>query len=112
MVNVKANFFCTCGRGMLCPVKLIEYLLENSEDALRALFRQIDEKEAAEFLGCSARTLQGQRLNGGSVPYVNASRGSVRYRIFDIINHSELNMVANTSGGKFTCHHILSHSEV
>lgn len=45
----------------------------------------LTEKQAAELLGFSRRTLQGWRSEGGpGLPFVRISKGCVRYRRSDI----------------------------
>lgn len=57
----------------------------------------IGEKEAAEFLGISPRTLQGYRLKGGGPKYRKIGNRLVRYKVQDLIEWSDANKKENTS---------------
>jgi excisionase family DNA binding protein len=54
------------------------------------------QKEAAELLGVSGRTLEGWRLHGGGPLYVKVGR-SVRYRLSDLNAWIEQRVRTSTS---------------
>lgn len=58
--------------------------------------RLLNEKEAAEFLGYTARALQNWRFRGGGPRFVKVSSRSVRYRRCDLIEWAEERLVAHT----------------
>lgn len=58
--------------------------------------KYINEKEAADFLGLSFRTLQGYRSAGGGPQFLKLQK-AVRYKIADLIAWTEDNKKANTS---------------
>ena len=58
----------------------------------------LTEREAADFLGVSARCLQDKRLRGGGCPYVKIGR-LVRYRMEDITTFVEAGRRSHTSDG-------------
>ena len=45
----------------------------------------LDQGRLAKLLGCSARTLERQRLDGTGIPFVRVGR-LVRYRLADVTN--------------------------
>lgn len=57
----------------------------------------IDERKAAEFLGLSARHMQGLRSRGGGPIYVRISSRCVRYRRVELRQWAEERLAANTS---------------
>lgn len=61
------------------------------------LDRLLTERDAADFLGYSARTLQNWRVRGGGPVFVKVSSRSVRYRRRDLIAWTESKCVAHTS---------------
>ena len=48
----------------------------------------LDQNRLAELLGCSARTLERQRLEGTGVPFCRVGR-LVRYRLSDVLEYLE-----------------------
>ena len=56
----------------------------------------LDQIRLAELLGCSARTLERQRLEGTGIPFVRVGR-LVRYRLVDV--HQYLERQRRTSTG-------------
>lgn len=44
----------------------------------------LTERQAADFLRCSPRTLQAWRVRGGAVPFVKLGSRCVRYRKADL----------------------------
>lgn len=48
-------------------------------------FRLLREREAAEYLGFSPRSLQNWRLRGGGPRYIKISPRAVRYREEDLL---------------------------
>ena len=61
------------------------------------LDRLINERDAADYLNVSMRTLQGWRLKGGGPPYVKAGTKSIRYRRRDLAAWADAHIRANTS---------------
>ena len=61
------------------------------------LDRLIKEREAANFLGYSVRTLQNWRVRGGGPKFVKPSRRSVRYRRRDLIEWADDRLQSQTS---------------
>lgn len=57
----------------------------------------LTEKEAAQTLGLSVRTLQGWRRVGGGPRFLSLSRRAVRYRIEDIETWMDSHAVENTT---------------
>ena len=50
----------------------------------------LDQSRLAKLLGCSARTLERQRLEGTGIPFVRLGRNRlVRYRLIDVHQHLE-----------------------
>ncbi len=66
----------------------------DDRDYLDAL---ISEREAAAFLGLTARFLQNRRTRGGGPPFVGISRRCVRYRRRELIAWSNALSRAHTS---------------
>ena len=56
----------------------------------------LNENQAAEFLGVSARTLQAWRVRGGGPPYVKIGR-VVRYQRRALVNFQERHTVTSTT---------------
>ena len=61
------------------------------------LNRLITEREAADFLGYTVRTLQNWRLRGGGPRYVGVSSRSIRYRRRELIEWAERRLISSTS---------------
>jgi hypothetical protein len=61
------------------------------------LDRLLNEREAANVLGYTARALQNWRLRGGGPRFVRVSRRSVRYRRRDLNAWAEQNLRESTS---------------
>ncbi len=64
-----------------------------SSASLGALFDDpalvlLDQTRLAELLGCSARTLERQRLEGSGIPFCRVGR-LVRYRLADVRQYLE-----------------------
>jgi len=59
--------------------------------------RLIDEREAAQYLGYTARALQNWRVRGGGPRFVKVSARSIRYRRRDLIEWAEARLVGSTS---------------
>jgi len=59
--------------------------------------RLISERDAADYLSVSMRTLQGWRLKGGGPPYVKVGTKSIRYRRRDLATWTEAHVRAHTS---------------
>ena len=57
----------------------------------------LDQTRLAELLGCSARTLERQRLEGTGVPFVRVGRFLVRYRLSDVSNYLKRQLRTSTS---------------
>lgn len=74
-----------------------EHISENLARDPDYLDRMIDEKEAADFVGYTVRTLQGWRFKGGGPNFIKVSERSIRYRRRDLIAWAESRRVANTS---------------
>jgi predicted DNA-binding transcriptional regulator AlpA len=68
--------------------------IDNDADRLDRL---INEKEAAQFLGYSVRTLQNWRVRGGGPDFIKVSSRSIRYRRRDLIAWSESHRRSHTS---------------
>lgn len=64
---------------------------------VRKTLKLLNEKQAAEVLGLSHRTLQNWRVKGGGPRFVKLS-GSVRYRERDLEAWVESRVTASTSG--------------
>ena len=56
----------------------------------------LDQDRLAKLLGCSARTLERQRLEGTGVPFVRVGR-LVRYRLADVQNYLAERVRTSTS---------------
>ena len=56
----------------------------------------INQNRLAEMLGCSARTLERQRLEGTGIPFCRVGR-LVRYRLVDVIEYLEAQRRWSTS---------------
>jgi len=56
----------------------------------------LDQDRLADLLGCSARTLERQRLEGGGVPFCRVGR-LVRYRLSDVLEYLEAQRRRSTS---------------
>lgn len=59
--------------------------------------RYINEKQAAEFLGISVKTLQGYRVKGGGPEFRKFGAKTVRYKFSDLKNWAENRKKKNTS---------------
>jgi predicted DNA-binding transcriptional regulator AlpA len=59
--------------------------------------RYIDEKQVAEYLGISAKTLQGYRVKGGGPEFMKLGHKTVRYKFSDIQRWAEIRKKKNTS---------------
>lgn len=59
--------------------------------------RYIDEKQVAEYLGISAKTLQGYRVKGGGPEFMKLGHKTVRYKISDIQEWAKNHKKKNTS---------------
>lgn len=59
--------------------------------------RYIDEKQVAEYLGISPKTLQGYRVKGGGPEFMKIGHKSVRYKFSDIQQWAENRKKRNTS---------------
>ena len=57
----------------------------------------IPEREAAEFLGVTVRTMQSYRQRGGGPKFVRLSARAVRYRRRDLIAYCDARLVRSTS---------------
>ena len=57
----------------------------------------IDEKEAGNFLGLAARTMQAMRQRGGGARYIAISSRCIRYRRIDLRTWSEARLRVSTS---------------
>lgn len=57
----------------------------------------VDEKDAAELLGLTRRTLQKWRTDGRGPPHVKISQRCVRYRVEDIEEWIESKLRTSTS---------------
>lgn len=57
----------------------------------------LKEKDAAEFLQMSERTLQGMRLRGGGPMFVRISHRAVRYRRKDLMEWIDSKIRRSTS---------------
>ena len=58
----------------------------------------LDQTRLAELLGCSARTLERQRLEGTGIPFCRVGR-LVRYRLVDVTEFLESQRRRSTSDG-------------
>ena len=56
----------------------------------------LDQDRLAKLLGCSARTLERQRLEGTGVPFCRVGR-LVRYRLLDVSEYLEAQRRRSTS---------------
>ena len=56
----------------------------------------LDQDRLAKLLGCSARTLERQRLEGTGIPFTRVGR-LVRYRLVDVLRHLESQRRTSTS---------------
>ena len=56
----------------------------------------LDQDRLAELLGCSARTLERQRLEGTGIPFCRIGR-LVRYRLLDVSEYLETQRRTSTS---------------
>lgn len=56
----------------------------------------LDQRRLADLLGCSARTLERQRLEGGGVPFCRIGR-LVRYQLSDVLAYLEAQRRTSTS---------------
>ncbi len=56
----------------------------------------LDQDRLAKLLGCSARTLERQRLEGTGVPFCRVGR-LVRYRLLDVSEYLETQRRQSTS---------------
>ena len=70
--------------------------LQNTVSSLDP-FKLLTEREAADFLGYSVRTLQKWRITGNGPIYVRVSNRSVRYRRKELMDWSEKNLCSSTS---------------
>lgn len=61
------------------------------------LDRLLNERDAADFLGYSMRSLQNWRVRGGGPVFVKVSSRSVRYRRRDLIAWADSKIAASTS---------------
>ena len=61
--------------------------------------RLICEKEAANVLSLSPRTLQGWRVRGGGPQFVKFGSKAVRYRLSELLSFIERRTRSNTSAG-------------
>ena len=59
-------------------------------------FVLLDQDRLAELLGCSARTLERQRLEGTGIPFCRIGR-LVRYRLLDVSEYLETQRRTSTS---------------
>ena len=50
----------------------------------------LSEKEVAQYLGLSTRTLQAWRLRGGSLRYQKLNKRSIRYRVGEVRKFHDL----------------------
>ncbi len=57
----------------------------------------LDERQAAEALGLTPRTLQEWRRTGGGPPFVRVSSRCVRYRVADLETWIEARLRRSTS---------------
>lgn len=57
----------------------------------------LTERQAAEYLQLSPRTLQAWRLRGGGPAFVRISKRCVRYRLVDIQAWAEERLARSTS---------------
>lgn len=55
------------------------------------------EKEAAEWLGVSHRTLQSLRVKGSSLKYISFPNKAIRYHIEDLIEFINKNVYNSTA---------------
>ena len=60
-------------------------------------FALIDEKAAAEFLGLTDRTMQGNGYRGGGCRYIRLSSRCIRYRRVDLREWAESRIRTSTS---------------
>ncbi len=72
----------------------LNQLLKSDPDFLDRL---VNENEAAELLGYTARALQGWRLRGGGPEFVRVSARSIRYRRRDLLAWADDRVCRNTS---------------
>ena len=56
----------------------------------------LDQTRLAKLLGCSARTLERQRLEGTGIPFCRVGR-LVRYRLLDVSEYLEAQRRRSTS---------------
>jgi predicted DNA-binding transcriptional regulator AlpA len=72
------------------------------------LDRLLKERDAAAFLGYSARALQNWRVRGGGPVFVKVSSRSIRYRRRDLMAWAESKLAAHTSetNQKENYHHV------
>ena len=61
------------------------------------LDRLLTERDAADFLGYSARTLQNCRVRGGGPVFIKVSSRSIRYRRRDLMAWAESKLAEHTS---------------
>lgn len=61
------------------------------------LYRLINEREAADYLGYTVRALQNWRVRGGGPKFVRVSRRSIRYRRRDLNAWIEAHLCSHTS---------------
>jgi len=62
--------------------------------------RLVCEKEAANVLSLSPRTLQGWRVRGGGPQFIKFGTKAVRYRLSEILTFIERRTRSNTSSGE------------
>lgn len=59
----------------------------------------LTERQAAEYIGLSARFLQARRSRGDSPPWVRISQTCVRYKVADLDDWITAHTVTNTADG-------------
>ena len=76
------------------------YLQENksSSEIERFWSELIKEREAAQFLGLSVRTLQAYRWRGGGPQFIQLSKRCIRYRRSDLTAWADNKLRDNTVG--------------
>ena len=57
--------------------------------------RFLDERQVADLLNLSVRTIQNWRVRGGGPQYVRISRRCIRYRLADVLAWAEGRQEAN-----------------
>ncbi len=71
--------------------KILDNILINNDQILKT------EREAADFLGLTARCLQAWRYRGGGTKFVRISSRCIRYRQSDLREWTEARLRSDTS---------------